>query len=82
MRDRAWHRQQRKRIIHNRLRLLRDLKDERAESLKGGYLVKRHPYDCGRTRCGVCHPHKKWKGNHQYPIRIRKEPLAPDLTTF
>jgi hypothetical protein len=26
-----------------------------------GRFVKRHPYDCGSTKCGICHPHKQNK---------------------
>jgi hypothetical protein len=76
MRDRAWRRQQRKRVINRHFNLLRDMRDGRYSTLARGRLAKQDPYDCGRTRCGLCHPHKRCRGNHKYSYRIRKEPLV------
>jgi hypothetical protein len=82
MRDKAWRRQQRNRIINRHLSLLRVRQDDRYSTftLARGRLAKRDPYDCGKTRCGVCHPHKRLRGNYKYSHRIRKEPL--DLILF
>jgi hypothetical protein len=30
------------------------------KSLPAGYYRKRDAHDCGRARCGVCHPHKRF----------------------
>jgi len=29
-----------------------------------GRCKKLHPFNCGRARCGICKPHKRWKKNH------------------
>ena len=28
-----------------------------------GYFRKRHPFDCGKTRCGLCHWYKHFPGS-------------------
>lgn len=76
MRDRAWRRQQRRRIINNRFRLLRLMSDDRYDTLARGRVANQDPFGCPRPRCGLCHPHKKWRGNHKYFYYIRKEPLV------
>jgi hypothetical protein len=30
------------------------------KSLSAGYFRKRDAHDCGRTRCGICHPEKRF----------------------
>jgi hypothetical protein len=59
-RDRGYNREQRERVIKNRKRLMKDT-DLHHRSEEDGRYAKRHPYDCGKTDCGVCHPHKKNK---------------------
>jgi hypothetical protein len=60
-RDRAWRLAQRRRVIANRLRLLRNLGSPLLARFhqRPNQLGARHPLDCGKTRCGVCHPSKR-----------------------
>jgi hypothetical protein len=75
MRSKSWHRHQTQRIIENRRRLLWRMQDDRYFTLEKGRFAKKSPYDCGRTRCGICHPEKRWSGNYKYPNMMRKEPI-------
>jgi len=75
MRNKSWRRHQTQRIINNRLHLLWLMRDERYSTLERGRLAKKSPYDCGKTRCGVCHPEKRWSGNYKYSNLLRKEPI-------
>lgn len=61
-RDRGFRREQRERVIRNRRKLVKEtdksLSAFREEKAEYNRYNKRHPYDCGKTDCGVCHPHK------------------------
>jgi hypothetical protein len=57
-RDRGFRRQQRERVIKNRKRLMKDTNLQHRHEEQENRYNKRHPYDCGRTDCGCCHPHK------------------------
>lgn len=46
-----------KAIIKTRLKVA---KSHGFTKLDGNRYNKRHPLDCGRSDCGVCHPNKKW----------------------
>lgn len=79
-RGRDYNREQRERVIKNRKRLMRDTGLQHQKMHQDGRYVKRHPYDCGRADCGVCHPHKlpgcesKCKDEHVLlEIEIAKE---------
>ena len=56
-RDRGYRRQQRDRVIKSRKNLIRDVKQSDGIKADGEY-AKRHPYDCGHTRCPLCSRHK------------------------
>lgn len=90
--DRAYNREQRERVIRNRKRMVRDTKSPDGVRADGEY-AKRHPYDCGRTDCMLCHGHKKnkacaskWKDDHaMMEIEIQKETqeeLKHDMCDF
>lgn len=48
--------------------MFRRAKDDTWRDLPIGYWRNRHPFDCGRTRCGLCHGDKfhqdKARANH------------------
>ena len=58
-RGRGYNREQRERVVKNRKRLMKDTGLEHQHMEQDGRYVKRHPYDCGRADCGVCHGHKR-----------------------
>jgi hypothetical protein len=52
------------RIIKNRLKLLKQIEPVRSSYFdkmlkESGRLRKRHPFDCGKTRCYLCHSEKQ-----------------------
>jgi len=68
MKDRAYRRDQDKRVITKRLKLVKQ-RDNKLRDSSGktyyeqiaaepGRLRKHHPYDCGNPRCGLCHSEK------------------------
>jgi hypothetical protein len=57
-RDKAFRIKQRERVIKNRVKLKKDTDLVHRHEDQPGRYAKRHPYDCGRTDCGRCHPHK------------------------
>lgn len=68
------YRESTERTIERRVRYLRRLGSQSAEFLLAfprGRWRKRHPFDCGRPRCGVCHggrkgrPVPRWKDNDE-----------------
>ena len=82
MRDRAVRRHHDKRVIENRLKLLREHDNNRPDVTGKTYyehmveapnkLSKRHPYDCGNPKCFCCHSEKIM---HKKKISdLRKEP--------
>ncbi|KKN81595.1 hypothetical protein LCGC14_0318640 [marine sediment metagenome] len=80
-RTRAWRRHQKERVIENRLRLVRDLSqdDDWYEQLleKRSRLSAHSPYDCGKTRCQICHFGKVFyrKGRHNERWKATQEEL-------
>ena len=63
-RDEGFRREQRERVIKNRVRFVKDVEEKnskysrKASDLVQGKLVKRHPADCGRADCQCCHLEK------------------------
>lgn len=68
MNDRAYRRQQNDRVIKSRLKLVKE-RDDKHKDVTGktyyehvaeepGRLRKKHPYDCGKTQCQLCHSEK------------------------
>ena len=55
--SRAYNREQRDRVIKNRKRLIRDMQTSDGVKPDGKY-AKHHPFDCGKSDCGLCHPQK------------------------
>lgn len=62
-RDKAWRREQNKNVINSRKKLLKHIDPNRVEYFqdKENKLAVKHPLDCGKTDCGLCHGHKKNK---------------------
>ena len=90
-RGRGYNREQRERVIKDRKRKVREMQTSDGIHPDGEY-AKRHPFDCGRTDCGCCHPHKvngcesKNKDEHvKLEIQIDKEAheeLTHDMCDF
>lgn len=87
-RDRAYVREQRKRVIRNRKKLVRDLHGEGCRKHEGQY-SKHHPYDCGKTDCMLCHGHKKnkacgskWKDEHGEMEEIIEKEVKNEMCDF
>ena len=84
---RAARRQHRKRVIANRLKLLRLTRKQWGSPalrlaiipLIAGKLGKRKPYDCGRPRCGVCHGGKRFGLKSFYDLR-RMSAITDEIT--
>jgi hypothetical protein len=94
-RDKAWRRDKDKNIIRKRKKLLKHVDKDRVKYFedKENKLVVKHPLDCGKTDCGLCHGHKKnkacgskLKDEHALQeIEIRKETqeeLKNDMCDF
>jgi hypothetical protein len=84
-RSRAYVREQRKRVIKNRKKLVRDSKLPDGNRVDGEY-AKRHPFDCGKTDCMLCHGHKKnkacgskWKDERGELEEIIKKEMREEL---
>lgn len=68
MKDRAYRRDQNQRVITKRLKLLKKYDNNEPDSSgktyyehmaeEPGRLRKRHPYDCGNSKCMICHLEK------------------------
>ncbi len=70
-RSRSWRRYQTQRVIEGRLRLVRNYSQDWEswyEMLlkKRSKLAHRSPYDCGKTRCQICHFEKVWHRKDRY----------------
>lgn len=82
-RTRAFRRAQRERVIANRLREIKNSKNDSYKSTsyynfksQHGGLAKRKPFDCGTARCGVCHSEKvigKERSKYDYDWIIFEE---------
>jgi hypothetical protein len=60
-RNKAWRRDNDKKLIVKRKKLLRDLNNkDYLKKFEGEEhrLAVKHPLDCGRTDCGICHHYK------------------------
>jgi hypothetical protein len=87
-RNRAWRRTQDERVIHNRMKFLKETDKERVKYFedKQNKLAVKHPCDCGRTDCGVCHGHKrpgcstKWKDEHGLLEEVVRKEVQDDLS--
>jgi hypothetical protein len=62
-RDKAWRRNKDDNIIRKRKKLLKHVDPRRVQDFEGkeNRLVVKHPLDCGKPDCGLCHAHKKNK---------------------
>jgi len=62
-RTRDYHRYKTQCVIRKRLRLLKQIDPNYYKSVKDkpNRFSKRHPFDCGRTKCCVCHFEKAIK---------------------
>jgi hypothetical protein len=60
-RDKGYRIHNRDRIIKNRKRLLKSLDKDLLDVLKDAEnrMSKKHPLDCGNTKCGICSAYKK-----------------------
>ena len=80
-RDRSWRRSQDKRVIDNRLNELKSLDPKYAEKMKKSpnKLSKKHPLDCGKSGCKLCHPNKNYhNGNTKDYEYYRNHPEEVD----
>lgn len=62
MKDRAVRRQQVKRVIKKRLKVIKQVSPDYKEVIEQPHrMAKKHPLDCGNPMCGLCHMHKRTK---------------------
>jgi len=62
MKDRAERRQQVKRVIKKRLKVIKQVSPDYKEVIEQPHrMAKKHPLDCGNPKCGMCHMHKRTK---------------------
>lgn len=83
-RSKEWRIEQEKRIIHNRLDLIKQLNPDFAKEFEDEQhkLAKQHPLDCGNSKCKICHPGKNYEdGNHKdyHYYKDHPEELENDL---
>lgn len=82
-RDRGFRRQQRDRIVKNRQKEIKELPVTISEKdmAHPGTMAKKHPLDCGKPGCHVCHlekAHPKGEEQKKNKIRIRIEEEVDD----
>lgn len=84
-RNKEYRIEKKEKIIKKRKKLLKAVGKDLLKSLEGqdNRLSIKHPFDCGNTKCGVCHPHKKWpskfKDEHDLLNEIIKHDIAEEL---
>lgn len=71
-RDRGFRRQQRERVINNRKRLMRDTDLQHKHEDQSNRYNKRHPYDCGKSGCLVCHSEKAFHEKTVEDLRLEE----------
>jgi len=72
MQDRAVRRSVNDKVIKKRLKLLKLNNDINYQKIKKepNRLVKKHPYDCGKAKCYLCHTNKLLKNKKAQDKRI------------
>jgi hypothetical protein len=92
MKNRAYRRAQKSRVIKKRLKLVK-ARDNRRPDMSGktyyekvaekaNVLDKNHPYDCGNAKCMICHAEKilRKKKARERKLAIKvKQQLKEDL---
>jgi hypothetical protein len=76
MKNKEYRRQQEQRIITKRLKLVANIDSQYYEKIKKEphRLVTQHPYDCGNTKCKLCHSEKYYnKGKKRQEQKQWKE---------
>lgn len=58
MSDRGGRRARTERVVKKRLGETKAICGKPMSWRPAGSARKKHPLDCGNTRCGTCHPHK------------------------
>jgi hypothetical protein len=62
MKDRAERREQVKRVIKKRLKIIKRISPDYKEVIEQPHrMAKKHPLDCGNPMCGLCHGDKNMK---------------------
>ena len=56
--NKAFRIEQKERVINNRKKLKKDTKLILKHEDQDGRFAKKHPYDCGKAGCQICHSHK------------------------
>ena len=85
-RGKAFRIEQKERVIKNRKRLMKETDLHHRHEDDNRY-NKRHPYDCGKTDCGCCHPHKvhgcesKNKDEHVLLEKLIDKEVVEELDT-
>lgn len=65
VKSRALRRHNNERIINNRIKLARQF-ESFVNNVPRGKFRKRAPFDCGKTRCFICHSEKLLKKNNKF----------------
>ena len=62
MKDRAERREQVKRVIKKRLKVIKSISPDYKKVIEEPHrMAKKHPLDCGNPKCFLCHHEKKLK---------------------
>lgn len=79
-RSRAWRRNQKERVVNNRLREMRDMgiaKEEWRVIKEPHRMEKQHPLDCGKAGCLLCHYEKILFKDSSY--HVQKDSYVEDI---
>ena len=81
MKDRAIRRNNNKRIIKKRIKIIKILSPDYKKVIEQPHrMAKKHPLDCGNSKCAMCHMDKLNKDPKISDLKkINKEEVSNDI---